>query len=370
MQMGKRVVLGMSGGVDSSVAALLLKRQGWDVVGVFIKGFTNSRLLRGAKCNWLQDRKDAQRVAAILEIPIVTLDKEREYFQKVIKPMLRLYSANQTPNPDIDCNTFVKFPVLFALAKKLGAEFVATGHYARAVKAKTNEWELHMARDKTKDQSYFLYTLTQKELSKLIFPIGSLKKGEVREIARRNKFPNWNKRSTRGVCFIGEERMKEILRAKFRAKPGKIVLAPRTLVGTHPGAMFFTIGERVRESKGCKFFHKELRKERLYVVGKSGNELIVDRAGSKLLLAKCVFIRKVNFINSYICSRAGSSCKLKARVRNLSELREGKLLNEGKIRNRWVFEFSKQTEKLASGQSLVVYEGSRVVGGGVVSKCE
>lgn len=346
----------MSGGVDSSVAALLLKKQGFDVVGVFMKNYSDTKNALTGECAWRDELKMARKVAAILEIPLHVIDYERQYKKFVVDKMFNDYARGLTPNPDILCNKIIKFPALFVEAKKRGVDLVATGHYAR-VRKRNKKFELLRGRDRDKDQTYFLYELTEENLSKLLFPVGNLVKQQTREIAKRERFPNWDKKGTSGVCFIGEMDMKKFLRKKIKEKPGNVLSVGEKIIGRHPGAMFFTIGERIGESRGV-VIEPEARKEfsgKLYVAEKKGNSLIVVTKNHQSLSRRKIFLRNAHFINEKFNSR------LRGRIRHLGELNAGRLQKQ---KGKFVFAFDKPQKGIAEGQSLVLYEGERVVGGG------
>jgi len=245
----KTVLLGLSGGVDSAVAALLLKKQGYKVIGAFMRNFSETKNKLTGECSWLEDKKDAQKIAAILNIPLVILNFEKEFKKYIIDPMFKSYNSGLTPNPDSLCNKIIKFPFLWKQAKKLKADYIATGHYIKKIKNKF-QYTLKIPKDKKKDQSYFLYELTQSDLQHSLFPVGNLTKKEVRKIAKQNKFPNHNKSSTKGICFVGKINMKTFLRQKIKPKPGNTKDPEDKIIGTHNGVMYYTIGERVGERLG------------------------------------------------------------------------------------------------------------------------
>ena len=202
------VLVAMSGGVDSSIAALIMKQHGFNVIGCFMKNWSDSKDIYTGECKWRQERRVATQIASILDIPLITLDFEKEYKKIVVSDMFKKYKQGITPNPDVLCNEKIKFPLLWKAAKKLKAEYIVTGHYARIKRIKNN-YEMLRAKDETKDQSYFLYRLTQEDISHTLFPIGEYTKKEIRKIAEKNKFPNYNKKSTVGICFIGKINLKD-----------------------------------------------------------------------------------------------------------------------------------------------------------------
>jgi tRNA-specific 2-thiouridylase len=215
----KTVVLGLSGGVDSAVAALLLKKQGYNVVAAFMKNFSDSKNPLTNECSWRQELRDAQKIASILNIQLHIFDFEKEYKTQVIDPMYKAYSKGLTPNPDIACNNIIKFPLFWKHAKKLGADYIAMGHYS-GIKKDSKGFHLLQGKDKSKDQSYFLAGLTQKDLSHTIFPLEKMTKEKVRKIAEKNLFPNYNKQSTRGICFVGKTNMQHFLQKKIAKHEG------------------------------------------------------------------------------------------------------------------------------------------------------
>lgn len=321
MEKQKTVLLGMSGGVDSSVAALLLQREEYDVIGAFMKNYSDTKNALG-ECAWRDELRMARRVAAKLGIKLIVIDAEKEYKKDVIEPMFRDYGRGLTPNPDILCNTIIKFPFLWKVARENGADFIATGHYVR-IRSGKNGFELLRGVDSKKDQSYFLCGLTQKDLSHTIFPIGDLTKDEVKTIARKEVFPNWDKPGTRGICFVGKQDMKKFLGKKIKRKKGKILDLNGEVVGEHEGAAFFTVGERVGEKYAAvdpKF--RNLNGKKLYVAEKKGNAIVIVPEGSDALKRKEVFLRKIHFINP----QEKIPSNLNGRIRHLGELHAGRLI--------------------------------------------
>ena len=231
----RKVYIGMSGGVDSSVSAALLKKAGYDVTGVFIKVWQPDWI----NCTWKEDRMDAMRVAALLDIPFITLDLEKEYKEEVVDYMISEYRAGRTPNPDVMCNRYVKFGGFYDWAMKQGADYVATGHYAQVIDGK-----LIAGNDKNKDQTYFLWTLNKEQLSKTIFPVGNIEKPEVRKLAKKFNLPNAEKKDSQGLCFIGKIDIKEFLSHYIDSKRGNVLNIEGEVIGEHDGSFFFTIGER------------------------------------------------------------------------------------------------------------------------------
>ncbi|MEK6854865.1 MAG: tRNA 2-thiouridine(34) synthase MnmA [Nanoarchaeota archaeon] len=360
--MGKRVVvIGMSGGVDSSVAAFLLKKQGYDVRGIFMKNYSDSKNELTGECSWREEWRMAQKIAFLLKIPIKKVDYEKNYKKEIIEKMYRDYSRGLTPNPDILCNKVIKFPFLWNEAKKEKADFIATGHYARVRHGK-NGFYLLAGIDKNKDQSYFLYELNQEHLSHVLFPVGEYKKEEIREIARGGKFPNWDKKGTRGICFVGKRDMKLFLKKKIKEKKGKVILPSGEVIGVHPGSMFFTIGERAGERNGFEINRENLGGKicKLYVAQKKGNTLIVAPEGHSTLKRKKIFVKNFHLID---LREKVNNKKFNARIRHLGEMHKGRI---NRIKGRIIFNFVSGVEGVAEGQSVVLYDGERVVGGGEI----
>jgi tRNA-specific 2-thiouridylase len=235
----KKVFVGVSGGVDSSVALALLKNEGYDVTGVFLKVWAPDFL----PCDWREERRSAMRVCATLDVPFITLDCEVEYKKEVVDYMIREYSEGRVPNPDVFCNKYVKFGVFLKRALEMGADYVATGHYAQVVK-NMDKFKLCESTDKEKDQSYFVYTLGQYELSHTLFPIGHMTKPEVRKLAHKFGLPTATKKDSQGLCFIGKIDMKEFLTHYIETKEGDVLNTKGEVIGFHDGAIFLTIGQR------------------------------------------------------------------------------------------------------------------------------
>jgi len=235
LELGK-IVVGLSGGVDSAVAALLLQRQGYDVRAVFMKNWSEDDF--GGPCPWAEDQASAKAVADYLHLPLVTWNFEREYRERVFQVMLHEYERGRTPNPDILCNQVIKFD-LFLNQALTRAPLIATGHYAR-----TKDGRLYKAADRDKDQSYFLAGITSQALAKTVFPLGELTKTEVRKIAKDAGLPNWDRPDSVGICFIGEKKMHEFLAKHIAASAGDIILLSGVVIGRHDGLPFYTVGQR------------------------------------------------------------------------------------------------------------------------------
>ena len=353
----KRVFVGMSGGVDSSVSAVLLKKDGYDVTGVFIKVWQPDWLM----CTWREDRRDAMRVAACLDIPFVTLDLEKEYKKDVVDYMISEYKVGRTPNPDVMCNRYVKFGGFFSWAMGQGADYVATGHYAQVLKRLSNvlddRFKLVVSTDKNKDQTYFLWTLTQDQLSKTLFPVGDLEKLEVRKLARKFRLPNAEKKDSQGLCFIGKIDVKEFLSHYITPKKGVVLDIHGQTVGKHNGAFFYTIGER----HGFLITKKTSDDKPLYVVAKNiaANTITVSHktADGELPSVKTEIILKDMNWNQDIVPM---NKNLQVRSRYRESLQDARLSGSDAVI------FKKPQSTLSSGQSLVVYDGEVCLGGGII----
>jgi tRNA-specific 2-thiouridylase len=348
----KKVYIGMSGGVDSSVSAALLKKARYDVTGVFIKVWQPDWI----NCTWKEDRLDAMRVAAKLEVPFITLDLEKEYKEEVVDYMVSEYRAGRTPNPDVMCNRFVKFGGFFNWAMKQGADFVATGHYAQ-IKKDADIFKLIAGDDKNKDQSYFLWTLNQDQLSKTFFPVGNIEKTEVRKLAKKFQLPNAIKKDSQGLCFIGKIDIKEFLSHYIESKKGNVINESGEVIGEHDGAFLFTIGER----HGFTILKKTPNDSPYYVISKNikNNTITVANKNSEGDLPngiKKVSLRDINWNQGTILIGR----KLMARSRYRELLQEIEIINENTI------EFTNPQFTISSGQSLVVYDGNICLGGGII----
>ena len=346
----------MSGGVDSSVAALLLKKQDYDLVGCYIKGWypvSSADEPQSFYCAWKEDRRDAMRVCAKLKMPFITVDAEKEYKKEVVDYMISEYKAGRTPNPDIMCNKSVKFGVFLKKALAMGADYIATGHYVK--KLKNNA--LAIAKDLNKDQSYFLWTLTQEQLKYCLFPLGDLLKSEVRKIAKKNDLATAEKEESQGVCFIGEFDMEDFLKKYIKQKKGKVVTAGGKIIGEHKGLAFYTIGQRhgfgFGGGKGGPY----------YVVEKDfkNNILIVaEKKDEKKFSRKEVVVENANWISAI--PKKGK--KYKARIRYRQPLEECEVAEVSKNSTKIIFKNPQRA--VTPGQSLVIYDGEEMLGGGII----
>lgn len=351
-----KVFVGMSGGVDSSVAAALLKKKGYDVVGVFIKGWSDNRFFKDkTMCPWVTDQEDARRVAAHLGIPFYTFDFEKEYRKKVVEYMVKAYKAGITPNPDVMCNKEIKFGVFFEKARKLGADFVSTGHHARVVR-RAGVAQLCAGKDVNKDQSYFLWTLTQKQLARTLMPVGEYTKEKVREMARDLNLPTAEKKDSQGLCFVGEVNVHDFLKSMIKPKKGKIVTTSGNVVGEHEGVMFYTIGQRHgigSPGGGMPYYvvDKDIQKNILYVG---------EGVGDAELYKKEMDVAEY----SWSAGKAPKfPCTCMARIRYRQPLQKCTVLKKkGKLH----VVFAESQRAVTPGQSIVLYRGNIVIGGGVI----
>lgn len=359
----KRAFVGMSGGVDSSVSAALLVRDGYDVTGVFIKVWQPDWIT----CTWREDRLDAMRVAAQLGIKFETLDLVDTYKREVVDYMVAEYRAGRTPNPDVMCNRHVKFGGFFNWAMEQGADVVATGHYAKVARtggAEAEIFQLVAGDDTNKDQSYFLWTLGQRELSKTVFPVGGIEKPEVRKLARKFGLATAEKKDSQGVCFIGDIDMKEFLSHYIDLKAGIVFNDAGKKIGTHDGAWLYTIGER----HGFTITDKTPNDQPYYVVSKDveKNTITVAQKMTKPLSSARteISLADTNW-TSGTAPAIGQSFLARARYRQ--PLVVMKFLSFDQAKKTAHVQFDTPQETLSPGQSLVVYDGTVCIGGGIIA---
>lgn len=345
---GKTIYVGMSGGVDSSVSAALLKEQGYQVVGVYMKNWTADVL--GYKCPWREDLNDAQSVAAILDIPLKVFDFQKEYKQHVVDYMVSEYRAGRTPNPDVICNQEIKFKLFLKTALKDGANMIATGHYAKIINNK-----LAVPKDIDKDQTYFLYRVTTEALACTIFPLGNYKKPEVRELAKKFNLPVAKKPDSTGICFIGEVDVKSFLQQYIKPKTGDIKKRDGTVVGQHDGVAFYTIGQRhglnIGGGRPYYIIDKDTKTNTLYVTDQlDDDELYCDNFA----------ISEPHWINDL--PKANKEYQVRTRYRGT--LQKGRVVQRGQ---KFMVELNDADRAITPGQSAVIYDGQTVLGGGVIS---
>ena len=392
--MSKRVVVGLSGGVDSSVAAYLLKEQGYEVIGMFMKNWHDDSVTISKECPWLDDSNDAMIVAQHLGIPFQTIDLSKEYKERIVDYMFAEYQNGRTPNPDVLCNREIKFDIFLNAATKLGADFVATGHYCRKGKIEQGGkfvYQLLAGKDANKDQSYFLCQLTQDQLAKAIFPIGELTKPEVRSIARKMDLATADKKDSQGLCFIGKVHLPEFLQQKLETKKGKVIEVPNdsdtfkngwskedyesisrpyslspemgAVVGDHNGAHYYTIGQR----KGLNIggFAKPL-----FVIGTDTEQNIIymgqgeDHPG---LYRSGLFIKREDehWIRTDVKLNIGESREYQVRIRYRQPLEKAELI---KREEGTYIIFNKPQRGVAPGQFAAWYQNEELIGSGVISQ--
>ncbi|PIS05053.1 MAG: tRNA 2-thiouridine(34) synthase MnmA [Candidatus Buchananbacteria bacterium CG10_big_fil_rev_8_21_14_0_10_42_9] len=350
-----QVAVAMSGGVDSSVAAALLKQQGYDVSGFFMKNFSRESWegVIDPDCPWEQDQGDAKAVCDILDIPFESVNFEKEYKDTIIEYFFREYAKGRTPNPDVLCNKEMKFGIFLNKMMERGFDMVATGHYARIKDGN----KLYKGLDPNKDQSYFLHQLSEKQLTKSMFPVGEFKKSEVRQIAKKLKFPNADKKDSQGLCFIGHINVKKFLEQKIKPKKGDIVDTTGDKVGEHEGVWYFTIGQR----RGIKIGGSG---EPYYVVDKKikTNTLVVAKGHQhKELHAKNILVTDVHWINK----APKLPAKLKAKIRYQQDDQECTI---NSLNKSLTVTFKDGQFAIAPGQSIVFYYRDYCLGGAIIEK--
>lgn len=346
--MAKKVYVGLSGGVDSSVTAALLQQQGYDVTGVYMKNWSQD--LPGFECPWKEDYQDAKRVAVCLGIPFKMYDFETQYRDKVVQYMIDEYQAGRTPNPDIMCNQEVKFKLFLDTALEDGADMIATGHYSRI-----KDGQLLTAKNLTKDQSYFLYRVTEDALQKSLMPIGEFAtKDEVRALAQKFELPTANKKDSQGICFVGKVGIKEFLQQYVKTKPGVIIDHAGREIGEHEGAIFYTIGQRhgLNVGGGLPYYvtGKDMKKNQVFVTTNIDDENLWKNSLS---------LTDLHWINSE--PDMGKTYHVRTRYR--AELVECTLESS---KQGITIKLKDQIRAITPGQSAVIYDGETVLGGGVV----
>ncbi|MBI2798599.1 tRNA 2-thiouridine(34) synthase MnmA [Candidatus Saccharibacteria bacterium] len=360
-----RVFVGLSGGVDSSVAAALLKDQGHEVIGVYMKNWSHD--VAGHHCPWREDLASARSVAAHLQIPLKVYDFEREYFDTVAKYMIDTYKAGLTPNPDIMCNSEIKFKLFLSKCRADGAEMIATGHYAKII-----DGQLCKAKDASKDQTYFLYRMPGSAAKKTIFPLGELAKTQVRILARKYKLPTANRADSQGLCFVGPVPMRDFLAEFVRPKPGDIVSERGNKIGQHQGAFYYTIGQRhgLGVGGGQPYF--------VYKVDTKANVVHVTTDEDSTLLKRNNF--KINDCVWWQEPETGKEYTVKVRYRvkaiactitprfpvTSTGVEKSSQISRQARDDTWTVKLTKPERAIAPGQSAVLYDGNKVAGGGII----
>jgi tRNA-specific 2-thiouridylase len=394
----KRVIVGLSGGVDSSVAAYLLKEHGYEVIGLFMKNWHDDSVTISNECPWLEDSNDAMIVADKLGIPFQVVDLSEQYKKRIVDYMFREYELGRTPNPDVLCNREIKFDVFLKIALELGADYVATGHYCRKGALSINgnsKYQLLAGKDNNKDQSYFLCQLSQEQLAKALFPIGALTKPEVRKIAAEQDLITAEKKDSQGLCFIGKVRLPEFLQQKLEPKEGVIVQIPATseiynlqtpkfeskgeslcfyskkfnysesdgkVVGKHQGAHYFTKGQRKGLAVGGT-------KEPLFVIDTDVNENIIYVGEGKNhpgLYRNTLFVsnEELHWLRDDLALEEGGSLEVMARIRYRQAVEEARLF---KVKNGLYVEFKNRQSAITEGQFVAWYINDELLGSGVIS---
>lgn len=352
-----RVVVGMSGGVDSSVAAYLLKEQGYQVIGIFMKNWDDTD--ETGICTATEDYNDVIRVCNQLDIPYYAVNFEKEYWDKVFTYFLEEYKAGRTPNPDVMCNKEIKFKAFLDHAMSLGADYVATGHYAR-VRHSEMGVELLRGVDDNKDQTYFLNALSEEQLRHVLFPIGEIEKPRVREIAKEAGLATAGKKDSTGICFIGERNFKEFLSQYLPATPGEMQTLDGEVKGTHDGLMYYTLGQRYGLGIGGAG-------EPWFVVGKDleKNILLVGQGyHHPALYSKGLIAEKVNWINPKTVEQGSFHCVAKFRHRQQDQGVTVTIVGDGEVR----VVFDEPQRAITPGQSAVFYDGEVCLGGGTIKE--
>jgi len=400
--MKKRVVVGLSGGVDSSVAAYLLKEQGYEVIGLFMKNWHDDTVTISDECPWLEDSNDAMLVADKLGIPFQTVDLSEQYKERIVDYMFREYKMGRTPNPDVLCNREIKFDVFMKIALELGADYVATGHYCRTsttlntLNGEENKTHHLLAgKDPNKDQSYFLCQLSQEQLSKTLFPIGELLKPEVRKIAKEQDLITAEKRDSQGLCFIGKVRLPEFLQQQLKPKEGDIVEVPSDFdgygnekidfnseeeefeylsekkvynpkdgkkVGTHQGAHYFTNGQRKGLAVGGM-------PEPLFVIDTDVNENIIYTGQGKNhpgLYRRGLFVKneEIHWVRDDLALKENGTMDVMARIRYRQALEKATLHT---VSSGMYVIFVNPQSAITEGQFVAWYDGDELLGSGVIS---
>ncbi|MEK7078108.1 MAG: tRNA 2-thiouridine(34) synthase MnmA [Patescibacteria group bacterium] len=365
----KKVFVAISGGVDSSVALLLLKNQGYDVTGVFMKNWADPAW----PCPWAEDRADALRVCVKLGIPFETFDFTKEYKATVVDYMIREYTSGRTPNPDVMCNKEIKFGLFFDRAMQMGADYIATGHYVRLATSdkgqgtsKNQNMSLLRARDLNKDQSYFLWTLTQARLRQCLFPIGEIEsKTEVRRLAAEYNLPVADKKDSQGICFMGPVDVAEFIKPYVKTAIGDIVTTSGQKIGTHAGLDFFTIGQRKGigiGGTGPYYVTQKNYETNTLVVAPAADQTSLE--SSSLIASDISFVNDLTSMRSHAREIGEESIKIQASIRYRQEPVPATLSKVGD--DKWRVDFETPVRAITPGQSVVFYQSEEMLGGGVI----
>lgn len=351
-----RVIVGLSGGVDSSVCALLLKQQGYQVEGLFMKNWIDD-----AYCQNNKDRADAQAVCDVLGIRLHTVNFSREYWHDVFEHFLREYQAGRTPNPDVLCNQYIKFDAFLKHAKTLGADKIAMGHYART-QIQNDEIVLLKGLDANKDQSYFLHQLNQAQLKDALFPVGELEKSQVRALAKQYHLPTHDKKDSTGICFIGERKFKEFLSEYLPAQPGPIETTQGEVIGQHTGLMYYTLGQRQGLGIGGV---KDAPEAPWYVIEKdlARNVLIIAQGDDEQLYSTHLLTDHIHWISGQ-APQFPFQCMAKIRYRQADQA----CTIHQTATNQWRIDFDQPQRGAAPGQYIVFYQLDSCLGGGMIWK--
>ena len=390
-----RVIIGLSGGVDSSVAAYLLKEQGYEVIGLFMKNWHDESVILSNECPWLEDSNDAMLVAEKISIPFQTVDLSKEYKERIVDYMFDEYSKGRTPNPDVLCNREIKFDVFLKIALSLGADYVATGHYCQKKSFKNPAgkeiFQLISGKDNNKDQSYFLCQLSQKQLSNVLFPIGHLNKDQVRKIALKQNLVTAEKKDSQGLCFIGKVRLPDFLQQQLKPKMGKIIEIPTNFsnysklknsdndilkhstklrykptdgieVGKHNGAHFYTIGQRKGLGVGGNV-------EPLFIIDTDMDNNIIFVGQGKvhpglfrlaLRISKC----NIHWVRDDLSLNSGENLSVDARIRYRQVLQKATIFQ---AENTMYISFENPQFAITSGQFVAWYKEKELIGSGVIA---
>lgn len=396
--MAKTVIVGLSGGVDSSVAAYLLKDEGYEVIGLFMKNWHDESVTLSNECPWLEDSNDAMLVAEKLGIPFQTVDLSKEYKERILDYMFNEYKQGRTPNPDVLCNREIKFDVFLEIALSLGADFVATGHYCQRETTLIDGKEIHhllVGTDTNKDQSYFLCQLTQSQLAKVLFPIGHLEKAEVRALAQREQLVTAEKKDSQGLCFIGKVRLPDFLQQQLAPKKGSIVEIPNNFnaYATAPEKFDTTLamlhyhaaktdyspqdGQIVGEHDGVHYFTKGQRKglgvggtvEPLFVIDTDVKENIIYTGQGKQhpgLYRRGLLVKTndIHWVREDLRLNLGEQMEVMARIRYRQPLEKATLFRE---KEGLFVLFQHPQSAIAEGQFVAWYQGEELLGSGVIS---